>query len=205
VGEAPGEGTVKVSLFTYGDAPVESLVRSCADHPGPVWLVAPEGIAATMLETWCRRSRAGDGLRCFVAPFLPQDQYDLLLWACDVNFVRGEDSFVRAQWAARPFVWHVYPTEDNAHYVKLSAFLARYTAGLDRAQAAAFTSLWEAWNRRQESPSGEGHAPGFPGAWAQFAARRQALEAHARKWSASLAQRADLAAEIVDFVDNVLK
>jgi len=204
VGEVPAEGTLKVSLFNYSDAPVGGLARSCVDHPGPVWLVAPEGIAATALEGWRRTSRPGDSVRIFAAPFLEQDRYDLLLWACDVNFVRGEDSFVRAQWAARPFVWHIYPTEDNAHRVKLAAFLARYTAGLERAHAAAITSLWEAWNRRGEAPSQDAQTPGFPGAWAEFAARREALQAHAGKWSGALAQRRDLAAEIVDFVDNTL-
>ena len=44
-----------------------------------------------------------------VLPFVPQAEYDRLLWACDVNIVRGEDSFVRAQWANRPFAWHIYP------------------------------------------------------------------------------------------------
>jgi uncharacterized repeat protein (TIGR03837 family) len=195
---------VKVSLFSYAEAPVHSLVRACASQPGPVWIVAPEGFAATELEAWCRRTKPGDSLRCFIAPFLPQDRYDLLLWACDVNFVRGEDSFVRAQWAARPFVWHIYPTEDHAHYVKLAAFLTRYTYGLERAQAAAVASLWEAWNRWPESPPDRAPAPGFPNAWADFAARRETLEAHAAKWAARLAQRPDLAAEIVDFADKVL-
>ena len=37
-------------------------------------------------------------------PFVPQDDYDRLLWSSSVNFVRGEDSFVRAQWAARACV-----------------------------------------------------------------------------------------------------
>ena len=204
VGQAPGEGTLKVSLFNYADAPVESLARACIHHPGPVWIVAPEGIAATVLEHWCRTHPDLASLRCIVVPFLPQDQYDLLLWACDVNFVRGEDSFVRAQWAARPFAWHIYPTEDGAHWVKLAAFLARYTAGLDRAHAAAITSLWEAWNRREPAPSQDAAKPGFPYAWAQFAARLPALEAHAKSWAAALGQRRDLAAELVDFVDNTL-
>jgi hypothetical protein len=46
--------------------------------------------------------------------------------------------------------------------------------------------------------------PDFPGAWAEFAGRREALQAHAGKWAAALAQRRDLAAAIVDFVDNTL-
>jgi len=204
VGEAPPEGTLKLSLFNYVGAPVESLARACVQHPGSVWLVAPEGIAATALEAWRGTQKPSDSVRVFTIPFLSQDRYDTLLWACDVNFVRGEDSFVRAQWAARPFVWHIYPTEDNAHWVKLSAFLARYTAGLERAHAAAITSLWEAWNRRGEAPSREAQTPAFPGAWAEFAGRREALQAHAGKWAAALAQRRDLAAEIVDFVDNTL-
>jgi uncharacterized repeat protein (TIGR03837 family) len=140
----------------------------------------------------------------FRVPFLPQDQYDLLLWASDVNFVRGEDSFVRAQWAARPFVWHIYPTPDSAHWIKLGAFLARYREGLDPAQAAAVTGLWEAWNRRESSPSPSGSKPGLPDAWAGFVGKRAGLLAHARRWSDRLAGQRDLAAQLVDFAAGTL-
>jgi hypothetical protein len=30
---------------------------------------------------------------------------------------------VRALWAGKPFVWHIYPQHDNAHHAKLQAFL----------------------------------------------------------------------------------
>ena len=56
-------------------------------------------------------------------PALTQIDYDHLLWACDLNFVRGEDSLVRALWAGRPFIWHIYPQDDGAHAAKLEAFL----------------------------------------------------------------------------------
>jgi uncharacterized repeat protein (TIGR03837 family) len=204
VGAAPAKGTLMVSLFNYAGAPVESLARACVQYPGPVWLVAPEGIAATELEAWHMTRTARDTLHVHVVPFLPQDRYDQLLWACDVNFVRGEDSFVRAQWAGRPFVWNVYPTDDGAHWVKLSAFLARYTAGLDRTHAAALTTLWEAWNRREASPSQENVKPGLPEAWAEFAARLEVFCEHAKQWSTKLGHRPDLSAELVDFVDNSL-
>ena len=46
-----------------------------------------------------------------------------MLWACYLNFVRGEDSLVRALWAGQPFIWHIYPQDDNAHHAKLEAFL----------------------------------------------------------------------------------
>jgi uncharacterized repeat protein (TIGR03837 family) len=205
VGAVPPEGTLKVSLFNYAGAPVEGLARACAQHPGTLWLIAPEGIAATALEAWRVSARVRDSIKTIIVPFLAQDRYDQLLWACDVNFVRGEDSFVRAQWAGRPFVWHVYPQDDGAHWVKLAAFLARYTAGLDRNHAAAVTALWEAWNVRDGEPEGEVARPGLSAAWAGFISKKDSLEAHSRWWGAGLATRRDLAAELVDFVDHVLK
>ena len=56
-------------------------------------------------------------------PLLTQIDFDHLLWASDVNFVRGEDSIVRAIWAGKPFVWQIYPQDDGAHGAKLEAFL----------------------------------------------------------------------------------
>ena len=204
VGAVPPGGALKVSLFTYDAAPVAPLVEACAELEMPVWIVAPAGFAAQALEA-CGEHR--DAERCgdveaFVVPFLPQDRYDELLWACDVNFVRGEDSFVRAQWAARPFVWHIYPQTEGAHRVKLTAFLARYTEGLDPGPASAVTRLWEAWNRGADGPE----APVLLGtAWEQFIAERDALRAHARSWSESLQMQPELAAALVKFADNLLK
>ncbi|MBY0465663.1 MAG: elongation factor P maturation arginine rhamnosyltransferase EarP, partial [Burkholderiales bacterium] len=62
-------------------------------------------------------------LRLHPLPPLTQTDYDHLLWACNLNFVRGEDSLVRALWARKPFVWHIYPQDDGAHVAKLNAFL----------------------------------------------------------------------------------
>ncbi len=212
-GRTPPPNALKVSVFAYAGAPFDGLWRSVATYPGPVWLVAPEGAAATVLAAHAPRARAirrngEDGgsrreAEVVIVPFLPQDRYDQLLWACDVNFVRGEDSFVRAQWAARPFVWNIYPQEQGAHRVKLAAFLRRYTEGLDRARTAAVTGLWEAWNQRDGDEAHGG--PRLAEAWAAFSARREALAEHARQWSERLALQRDLAEQLVDFCDNVLK
>jgi uncharacterized repeat protein (TIGR03837 family) len=56
-------------------------------------------------------------------PHTSQDGFDQMLWACDLNIVRGEDSLVRALWAGQPFIWHIYPQDDQAHHAKLEAFL----------------------------------------------------------------------------------
>jgi uncharacterized repeat protein (TIGR03837 family) len=206
VGRLPPPEALKVSLFTYAGAPVEGLARASAQHPGPVWLLAAEGAASHALRDW-GEGRAGmrRNDHVFHIPFVPQERYDQLLWACDINFVRGEDSFVRAQWAARPFAWHIYPTDDGAHWVKMAAFLARYTADLDRGHAAAVTALWEAWNRGDQLVPSDRAAASLHEAWPAFTARRERLGEHARAWSDRLATRPDLAEALVDFSDNVLK
>jgi uncharacterized repeat protein (TIGR03837 family) len=56
-------------------------------------------------------------------PYTDQNGFDEMLGACDLNLVRGEDSLVRALWAGQPFIWHIYPQDDNAHHAKLEAFL----------------------------------------------------------------------------------
>jgi uncharacterized repeat protein (TIGR03837 family) len=98
--------------------------------------IVPEGVATSALDAWTGGSvpHAGQRItrgRLTIAglPFLEQDDFDRLLWSCDVNFVRGEDSFVRAQWAAQAFVWQPYPQAEDAHRLKLDAFLDRYAIG----------------------------------------------------------------------------
>jgi len=88
------------------------------------------------------------GLRALPLPWLSQHDYDRLLWSCDLNFVRGEDSFVRAQWAGAPFVWQIYPQHDGVHAGKLAAFLDRFGA------AAPMRNLWKAWNGLEDWPAG---------------------------------------------------
>ena len=56
-------------------------------------------------------------------PYTDQNGFDEMLWSCDLNFVRGEDSLVRALWAGQAFIWHIYPQDDKAHHAKLGALL----------------------------------------------------------------------------------
>ena len=192
----PPPGSLKVSLFGYESAPIAALLDSMAVSSVPVWAAVPAGSASTAAEAWARsRGAAGTGaLTLLPMPFLPQDRYDELLWACDVNFVRGEDSFVRAQWAARPFVWQPYPTADGAHQVKLGAFLKRYTRGMDQRSATAMTGLWEAWNR----------GDGVGDAWPMFEAALPSLRSAAKEWCRLLDAQPGLVAQLVDFADHVL-
>jgi uncharacterized repeat protein (TIGR03837 family) len=123
-------------------------------------------------------------------PFVEQSRYDQLLWLCDLNLVRGEDSFVRAQWAARPLVWHVYPQDERAHLIKLDAFLSLYCAALPPAAAAALGAFWQAWNRDRIEPAG----------WQSLLTVLPALQEHARRWEAQLSRQDDLLDRLVRFV-----
>jgi uncharacterized repeat protein (TIGR03837 family) len=132
------DGERVLSLFCYEHAPVADLLSALAD--APTLLLATPGATARSIDG------ATKGVRCIELPWLTQADYDRLLWACDLNFVRGEDSFVRAQWAAAPFVWQIYPQHDAAHAAKLQAFLGLMLQGAEPALAADLRRLWLAWN-----------------------------------------------------------
>jgi uncharacterized repeat protein (TIGR03837 family) len=193
----PAEDETLVSLFCYDSAPIADLLAGWAAAPTPVRCLMPEGKAVARAAAWFDDSVLAPGdtrrrtnLTLHVLPFVRQEDYDLLLWACDCNFVRGEDSFVRAQWALRPLVWQIYKQEEDAHHAKLDAFLDRYCAGLDDGVAEAVRSMHRAWN-------GIGTLD-----WAAFWRHRPALQAHAAAWSEQQAQESDLASKLVIFCKN---
>ena len=79
-------------------------------------------------------------------PVVDQATFDRLLWASDLNVVRGEDSLVRAIWAGAPFVWQLYPQADGAHGPKLEAFLERLLDDAAQPLREAVGKLFRAWN-----------------------------------------------------------
>jgi uncharacterized repeat protein (TIGR03837 family) len=85
-------------------------------------------------------------LRLHRLPYLTQTDYDKLLWCSDLNFVRGEDSFVRAQWAGKPFVWQIYAQDDGAHHAKLNAFLKLFLAHSPQKLSDQIRQLWWSCN-----------------------------------------------------------
>lgn len=198
LGVAPDRGDdVRVSLFCYPNAALGSLLDAWAAGPNLVTCLLPDGPAAAQAREHLRfaGSMAERGmLALHVIPFMQQDEYDKLLWLCDVNFVRGEDSFLRAQWAGKPFVWHIYPQQDDAHWPKLEAFLDLYTANLDEQTAARVKFAWHRWNRGQDMK-----AP-----WQDFAAGRRILEPYTHDWANRLGARPGLAKQLAEFADKLL-
>ncbi|MFT7723974.1 MAG: elongation factor P maturation arginine rhamnosyltransferase EarP [Roseateles sp.] len=169
-GWAPRAGERVVSLFAYANPQLPALLDALAGAP-TLLLACPGPLQPQVADR--------PGLRCIALPHLPQDGYDRLLWACDLNFVRGEDSFVRAQWAGKPFAWHIYPQHDGAHHAKLDAFMTRAALPED------WRAFWRGWN-------GLGALPPLPAPDA----------APFRRWRAQLAAQPDLLTQLQGFLDG---
>jgi uncharacterized repeat protein (TIGR03837 family) len=113
----PSTGAPRVSLFCYEPPALGAVLAQAANDGVSDWLVTA-GRAQAALAACAVKMPA-----LHLLPRLTQTDYDHLLWSCDLNFVRGEDSLVRALWAGKPFIWHIYPQHDGAHHAKLEAFL----------------------------------------------------------------------------------
>lgn len=151
-------GRPRVSLFCYEPAALPGLLAQLAEQKAQLLVTAGRATAAV------RALPLPAGLDVHYLPHLSQDDYDHLLWACELNFVRGEDSLVRALWSGRPFVWQIYPQDDLAHHAKLEAFLRQVRAP---ASLQAWHRSWNGLDTRPLAP------PDLP-AWA--AALQQARE-----------------------------
>lgn len=199
LGIAPEPRARLLSLFAYENPGLASWLQVLSEDSRPNHVLVPEGRVLGDVRNWLGLDELGGGevhrrgsLTVQILPFVRQDDYDRLLWSCDFNAVRGEDSFVRAQWAGRPLLWHIYVQEEYAHWEKLEAFLDLYTPGLSTPAAVALVELWRAWNMDRDM--GE--------AWKALLQHWDELAAHARKWCSEQAAGPDLATTLVQFYRN---
>lgn len=169
------DGQIDVSLFCYPDTPVQAVQN--------VRVFVPEGLAPEL-----------SGPQIYRFPFLTSGDYDRLLWACDLNFVRGEDSWIRAIWAGKPFIWQVYRQDDGAHLVKLHAFLSRYVKGLTNPSAEALADFHTMWN--EEGREGKTAAQ----RWNGLLPLLPQLTDHAKRWSDLQAAETDCATQLLSFI-----
>ena len=174
-----------VSLFCYEPQPALGAMLDALGEV-PTLLLATPVPASRLLREHGRVDLKPGRLRAVALPWLSQADYDRLLWSCDLNFVRGEDSWLRAQWAGRPFVWQAYAQSDLAHAAKLAAFLDRFLAGAPAAVAAQVGTLMARWNGLTDAPI----------TWPDDVAWR----AHCRHWRDGLTNQPDLVSRLLGFV-----
>ncbi len=151
-----------ISLFCYEPQALPALLQQLREADAPSRLLVtpgrPSAAVAAALQVLGWPHRPGQGsqhqqLRISNLPYLSQTDFDHLLWSCDLNFVRGEDSVVRALWAGKPWVWHIYPQDDMAHHAKLQAL----ESALD--MPASLRAFHAGWNELETTtPPARSHA-----------------------------------------------
>lgn len=166
----PWAGERLVSLFCYEPAALPAMLEHLQRSARPTRLLVTAGRAAQAVRAHldlgmedatgaARAERSRGALTASFLPPLSQTDFDHLLWASDLNYVRGEDSLVRALWAGKPFVWQIYPQHDGAHDAKLRAMLDTLDA------PASWRDYHLAWNGLTPGPLPEPD----PAAWAAAA------------------------------------
>lgn len=107
-----------------------------------------------------------------IIPFVNQVDFDKLLWCTDYNIIRGEDSFIRAQYAGKPMLWHIYPQQEKTHLIKLEAFLEHYLDGLPSSVQLIIKNWWLAWNNQENLAE----------SWLAYCEQLSIIKEQAKKW-----------------------
>ena len=132
-------------VFPYAHAPLDALYQALSQSKQS-WTVLLAATAPTPTARQCAL------LPIYQLPFISQQQFDQLLDYADLNLIRGEDSFVRAIWAQRPFIWQPYVQSDDLHLEKLEAWLQSTPF------TACITQLMQTWNTGSVQPAQLIHA-----------------------------------------------
>ena len=198
MGIKPLPSALLISLFAYENTAIAHLLDAWTSSSVPIHCLVPNGkILTSINQAVGQELNVGDvyrrGSLCLqVIPFVTQTEYDQLLWACDINFVRGEDSFVRAQWAGKPMLWHIYPQDEDTHITKLNAFLDIYTQQAPSALQSALRESWLAWNQNGDMKA----------SWQRLLPLLEKWQQHSSTWCDHLLEQTDLSTQLVAFCAN---
>jgi uncharacterized repeat protein (TIGR03837 family) len=192
--------TLEISLFSYPHAPISDLLSVMADSATKISCYVPATSILPKISTFFGKESiaAGDHLRfnnlsLHVLPFLSQADYDKLLASCDINFVRGEDSWIRAIWAGRPFIWQPYLQTEDTHLIKLNAFLDVFYSGCEDTAQQATIAMHKAWASEQITAS----------TWQDYLSNISTLETFTAQQTSTLASQADLATNLVIYIEKL--
>lgn len=193
---------LNISLFCYPYAPIESLLEIMADTDQPITCYVPISSILPKIASYFDHDMIAIGdvliyknLHLHVLPFLTQPDYDQLLATCDINFVRGEDSWIRAIWAGKPFIWQPYWQTENTHIIKLNAFLDLFYSGSPKNAQQAIRDIHTRWVSESVSMA----------TWKNFLNNIPILNEVISEQTKALATQTDLATKLVIFSENILK
>lgn len=154
---------LNISLFCYPEANIDALFNALYTESKAfnIWLPFNANLANFFSDLGIFNYSIGEvihlnNMTIYVLPFLSQSHYDALLWSCDLNFVRGEDSWIRAIWAAKPFIWQPYIQSENTHLQKLNAFLqTHYPPSLSDAVTTIMQNAHRLWSSAPNTDSAQ--------------------------------------------------
>ncbi len=186
-----GENCLDISLFCYHTAPIDEFFAALATLNRRVRVFQFSRMDKVPVVT-------NGLLEIYNIPFVSQYDFDYALWTMDMNFVRGEDSFVRAQFAGKPFVWNIYVQDEDVHLDKLDAFLSTIKPFYDGEAFERLANLHDLWNegarnKAKDQKEHKGHA------WQECLQSLDGFGLGARKWAEYLVQQTDLATRLLTF------
>jgi uncharacterized repeat protein (TIGR03837 family) len=192
--------TLKVSLFSYPHAPISDLLSAMADSATKISCYVPATSILPKVAAFFGKESitAGAHLRIknlslHVLPFLSQADYDKLLASCDINFVRGEDSWIRAIWAGKPFIWQPYLQAEDTHLIKLKAFLDVFYSDCEHKAKQAAIAIHNTWVSQQVSAS----------IWQDYLSNIGILKTFTAQQTGALASQSDLATNLVIYIEKL--
>ncbi|MBW0454196.1 MAG: elongation factor P maturation arginine rhamnosyltransferase EarP [Candidatus Kinetoplastibacterium crithidii] len=176
-------------LFCYNTTPIEDIIKGFIKLNKEIVIFANIGNPILQFAKYYDHTM----IKIIKIPFIDQNDFDKLLWSMDVNFVRGEDSFIRAIWSGRPMIWNIYKQKDNIHINKLDYWINIYNPPI------SVKKLMYSWNKNnsnlliksiQESFSYEN--------WIKW-------QKHAKNWSNNLSQQSSLSFRLLKFCTKHFK
>ena len=191
--------TLKISLFSYPHAPISDLLSAAEDSAKKISCYVPATSILPKIAAFFGKESVATGdhlsrnnLNLHVLPFLSQADYDKLLASCDINFVRGEDSWIRAIWAGKPFIWQPYLQTEDTHLIKLKAFLDVFYSGCEDGAQQATIAMHNAWASEQMTVS----------TWQDYLNNISTLKTFTAQQASALASQPDLATNLVIYIEK---
>ena len=195
--------SIKISLFYYPQANIYQLLLalSATNQPSSIFLPFNGSIdTLSSIFTDFKQVNANtlrlESITVHLLPFLSQSDYDHLLWACDLNFVRGEDSWIRAIWASKPFIWQPYIQTEDTHIKKMQAFLEVYSCEATDEIKSTLLDAHLTWSNASVSDTNH---------LTRLVQNLPKLRSYARQQADILSALPDLATKLLSFSEKLAK
>lgn len=146
-------------------------------------------------------------VKCNFIHFLSQNDYDNLLQNCHLNFVRGEDSLIRAFWSNNLFIWQIYQQQNDIHLQKLNDFLNYYFSitNFDTNLQTNLQNLFLFWNKNNYNnyQNSENNTIFFADLLLNIIKNYANIFAKNQSWLNFLNNQNSLCYNLTNFVDNL--